>query len=65
MIIDAHTHIFPKEMAAAMFMNPRLQPSEDFAFYTDATKRGLLLSMKEAGVEKEIINIIPKGIKQI
>ena len=51
MIIDAHTHIFPKEMAAAMFMNPRLQPSEDFAFYTDATKRGLLLSMKEAGID--------------
>lgn len=55
MIIDAHTHIFPKEMAAAMFMNPRLQPSEDFAFYTDATKRGLLLSMKEAGIDYSLV----------
>ncbi len=55
MIIDAHTHIFPKEVAAAMFMNPRLQPSQNLSFYTDATKRGLLASMKEAKIDYSLV----------
>lgn len=55
MIIDAHTHIFPQEVAAAMFMNPRFQPSNEFTFYTDATKRGLLSSMKKAGIDYSLV----------
>lgn len=55
MIIDTHTHIFPKEVATAMFMNPHFQPSENVRFYTDATKRGLLASMKAAGIDYSLV----------
>lgn len=55
MIIDTHTHIFPKNVAQAMFAQLLPLTPKEFEPHTDATKRGLLVSMKEAGIDYSLV----------
>ena len=53
MIIDFHTHTFPDKIAESALES--LQNSSETCAYTDGTIRGLLDSMKTAGVDISLI----------
>jgi len=55
MIIDAHTHIYPDEVAARA-INTVIENGNGLVnFHTDGTYRGLLASMDEAGIDYSIV----------
>lgn len=53
MIIDFHTHTFPDRIAAASIKV--LEDTSDTIGFTDGTNKGLIESMKKAGVDMSII----------
>ena len=56
MIIDSHTHIFPKQKASDILS--KLSGRADIPHFTDGTIQGLLNSMKAANVHVSVISRI-------
>lgn len=63
MIIDSHTHIFPREKAAIIL--PDLSSRADIPHFTDGTLGGLLTSMKTAGIDLSLISRITTRPEQV
>ena len=55
MIIDSHTHIFPDKVADTMFAHLLPLAPDDLHAHTDATKKGLLASMKKNGIDYSVV----------
>ncbi len=53
MIIDFHTHTFPKRIAAGAIA--KLQSASHTVAFTDGTDEGLLQSMQRAGVDASVV----------
>lgn len=53
MIIDFHTHTFPDSIAAKTI--PKLAKTGNIINYSDGTKRGLIESMKNAGIDYSVM----------
>ena len=54
MIIDTHAHLFPDELAPKVVSELVHRP-KDVRNYTDGTKKGLLASMKKAGIDYTLV----------
>lgn len=63
MIIDFHTHIFPKQKAPAILN--RLSGIADIPHFTDGTLQGLLASMRIAGIDRSVISRITTHPEQV
>ena len=62
MIIDAHTHTFPKKIASSVV--DKLEKRAKSRAYTDATEEELIKSMKKSNINASIILPIATNIKQ-
>jgi predicted TIM-barrel fold metal-dependent hydrolase len=63
MIIDFHTHIFPRRRAPLILS--RLLNEADIPHFTDGTRKGLLDSMKQAGIALSLISRITTQPDQV
>jgi predicted TIM-barrel fold metal-dependent hydrolase len=63
MVIDFHTHIFPRQKASGILS--KLSDKADIPHYTDGTLHGLLHSMKKAGVQLSLISRITIHPEQV
>jgi len=63
MVIDFHTHIFPRQKAPGILS--RLSDKADIPHYTDGTVHGLLLSMKKAGIRLSLVSRITIHPEQV
>lgn len=62
MIIDFHTHTFPKEIAIKAL--DKLAKSEGLNPFTDGTNEGLIASMKESGVDISVLlPVVTKAVQ--
>ena len=66
MVIDFHTHIFPRQKAPEILS--KLSNKADIPHYADGTLHGLLHSMKKAGIQLSVISRItihPEQVKAV
>jgi predicted TIM-barrel fold metal-dependent hydrolase len=63
MIIDFHTHIFPRRKAPGILS--KLSERAAIAHYTDGTLDGLMDSMKKAGIQRSLISRITIHAEQV
>ncbi len=66
MVIDSHTHIFPRQKAPDVLY--KLLNKYDIPNYADGTRHGLLNSMKKAGIQFALISRItvhPEQVKAV
>ena len=63
MIIDIHTHIFPDKVAAAAL--DKLSRAAGIVAFTDGTAKGLLASMRSAGVDWSVILPVATSVGQV
>ncbi|WP_304511657.1 amidohydrolase family protein [Desulfobacula sp.] len=63
MVIDFHTHIFPRHKGSAILSD--LSNRSDISHYTNGSLESLLQSMKQAGIEISLVSRITTHPKQV
>jgi predicted TIM-barrel fold metal-dependent hydrolase len=63
MIIDSHTHIFPRQKAPVLLS--RLLSQADIPHFTDGTVHGLMHSMQTAGIHLSLVSRITTRPEQV